>query len=177
MTGLGRRTTARRAAVLVLVLLGGAGCATAIGQRSASQTPDGAMTAALPPVSPSTRPTGSATATPSANVRNGVHSDRGMFVGSWSSVPGDPPINVVHEWVLHIETSDGEPVEGAMITVDGDMPAHGHGMPTRPEVTAELGGGDYRVEGMSFQMGGYWIVDVTITAGGETDLIRFGLEL
>jgi hypothetical protein len=30
---------------------------------------------------------------------------------------------------------------------------------------------------MAFQMGGYWIIDVTVTARGETDLIRFGLEL
>jgi hypothetical protein len=29
----------------------------------------------------------------------------------------------------------------------------------------------------SFQIGGYWIVDVTISAGGQTDLIRFGLDL
>jgi hypothetical protein len=87
------------------------------------------------------------------------------------------PINVVHEWILHIETADGAPVEGASVSVDGDMPAHGHGMPTQPQVTADLGGGDYRVEGMSFQMGGYWIIDVTITAGGQTDPIRFGLDL
>jgi YtkA-like len=129
------------------------------------------------PASPSARSTDTATATPSTNVRDGVRSERGLYVGSWSSAPGSPPINVVHEWVLHIETSDGDPVEGATIAVDGDMPAHGHGMPTRPQVTAELGGGDYRVEGMAFQMGGYWIVDVTITSGGQTDLIRFGLEL
>ena len=29
----------------------------------------------------------------------------------------------------------------------------------------------------SFQMGGYWIVDVTVTYDGQTDLVRFGLEL
>ena len=84
---------------------------------------------------------------------------------------------MVHQWILHIETADGAPVEGATVTVGGDMPAHGHGMPTQPEVTADLGGGDYRVEGMAFQMGGYWIIDATVTAGGETDLVRFGLDL
>jgi hypothetical protein len=56
------------------------------------------------------------------------------------------------------------------------MPAHGHGMPTRPEVTADLGDGDYRVEGMAFQMGGYWI-DISVTAADVTDVIHFGLEL
>ena len=116
-------------------------------------------------------------ATPVPNLQEGVVSEEGHFIGSWSSDPAVPPINMVHQWILHIETPDGEPVEGATITVGGDMPAHGHGMPTQPEVTADLGGGDYRVEGMAFQMGGYWIIDVTVTAGGETDLIRFGLEL
>lgn len=61
------------------------------------------------------------------------------------------------------------------MTVGGDMPAHGHGM--QPEVTADLGGGDYRVEGTEFQMGGYWVIDVTVTAEGERDTIHFGLEL
>jgi hypothetical protein len=52
-----------------------------------------------------------------------------------------------------------------------------HGLPTEPQVTGDLGGGDYRVEGMAFQMGGYWVIDVTVSVGGATDLIRFGLEL
>lgn len=30
---------------------------------------------------------------------------------------------------------------------------------------------------MSFQMGGYWIIDVTVTAAVRMDAIRFGLEL
>jgi hypothetical protein len=50
-------------------------------------------------------------------------------------------------------------------------------MPTQPQVTEDLGGGNYRVEGMSFQMGGYWIIDATVTVGNQTDRIHFGLEL
>jgi hypothetical protein len=129
------------------------------------------------PVVSSLDPTAPAEATPAPNVQDGVASQEGLFIGSWASVPPTPPINVVHEWVLHLETPDGEPIEGAAVSLNGDMPAHGHGMPTQPQVTADLGGGDYRVEGMSFQMGGYWVVDVTVTADGQTDLIRFGLDL
>jgi hypothetical protein len=123
--------------------------------------------------------TASADATPVPNAAEGVRSEAGLFVGSWSSEMATvtAPVNVLHEWVLHIETADGLPVEGALVTVDGDMPAHGHGMPTVPQVTADLGGGDYLVEGMEFQMGGYWIIDVAVTADGETDIIRFGLDL
>jgi hypothetical protein len=79
--------------------------------------------------------------------------------------------------VLHIETATGQPAAGAIVTVNGDMPAHGHGMPTQPEVTEDLGAGDYLVEGMSFQMGDYWVVDVSVTFDGQTDLVRFGLDL
>lgn len=163
----------RTAAVILVVVLHG-GCAAPVDPPS----PSGATPSVDPAsASPSALPTESVGATPSANVREGVRSEQGQFVASWSSDPVTPPINAVHEWVLHIETPDGEPVEGASVTIDGDMPAHGHGMPTRPQVTADLGGGDYRVEGMSFQMGGYWVIDVTISAAGQTDLIRFGLDL
>jgi hypothetical protein len=157
------------AALLALVLHGG--CAVPVEQPTASVAAD------PPSASPRGLPTQSIGATPSANVREGVRSEHGLFIGSWSSDPSTPPINVVHEWVIHVETPDGQPVEGAAVTIDGDMPAHGHGMPTQPQVTADLGGGDYRVEGMSFQMGGFWVIDVTISAAGQTDRIRFGLDL
>ena len=123
------------------------------------------------------QPTESTSATPQPNISAGVRSEHGLFIGGWSSDSQTPPINVVHEWVLHIETAEGVPVEGAIVTIDGDMPAHGHGVPTQPQVTADLAGGDYLVEGMPFQMGGYRIIDVAVTAGDQVDLIRFGLEL
>jgi hypothetical protein len=36
---------------------------------------------------------------------------------------------------------------------------------------------EQHAEGTSYQMGGYWIVDVTVTFEGQTDLVRFGLDL
>ena len=30
---------------------------------------------------------------------------------------------------------------------------------------------------MQFQMGGYWVIDITLTADGQTDRIRFELDL
>jgi hypothetical protein len=47
---------------------------------------------------------------------------------------------------------NGEPVENATIAVDGDMPEHGHGLPTCPQVTKYLGNGDYLVEGEGTQI-------------------------
>ena len=72
-------------------------------------------------------------------------------------------INEMQSWILHIETEDGTPIEGATIEVDGGMPEHDHGLPTRPRVTEDLGGGDYKLEGLRFHMRGYWELVLTIT--------------
>ena len=104
-------------------------------------------------------------------------SDNGLYRVSYTASSGTIPVNQMHEWTLHVESADGTPVENATITVDGDMPQHGHGLPTSPRVTEYLGNGDYRVEGLKFQMGGWWLVDFTITANGETDAVHFNMML
>jgi hypothetical protein len=104
-------------------------------------------------------------------------SENGLFKVSYQPSTGAIPVNQMHEWTLHVETADGDPVEDAVISVDGDMPQHGHGLPTRPQVTQNLGNGDYVVEGMKFQMGGWWVMDFTITAVGQTDAVHFNMQL
>jgi hypothetical protein len=164
----------RPLALAAFVVVLHAACSSSAAEPSPTDRPSASLSATVAEASAA----GSGLApTPVPNLRADVLSESGLFRASWQSRPDAPEINVVHEWVLHIETASGEPAAGALVTVDGDMPAHGHGMPTTPEVTADLGDGDYLVEGMSFQMGGYWIVDVTVTYEGETDLVRFGLDL
>lgn len=104
-------------------------------------------------------------------------SENGLFKVSYQPSTGAIPVNQMHEWTLHVETADGDPVEDAVINVDGDMPQHGHGLPTRPQVTQNLGNGDYLLEGMKFQMGGWWVMDFTITAVGQTDAVHFNMQL
>jgi len=104
-------------------------------------------------------------------------SDQGVYTVSYTASSGTVPVNQMHRWTLHVESADGLPVEGADITVDGDMPQHGHGLPTRPRVTRDLGGGDYLVEGMKFHMGGWWVMDFTITANGQQDAVHFNMLL
>ncbi len=88
------------------------------------------------------------------------------------------PLNRIHSWTLRVAaTEGGAPVEGASIHVDGGMPEHGHGLPTAPEVTEELGGGDYRVEGVRFNMAGQWEFSFEISADGKTDRVTFNLAL
>ena len=100
------------------------------------------------------------------------------FVVSYAPSASPPPVNQLHTWTLRVTAADGTPVEGATIAVDGDMPQHGHGLPTRPQVTRALGDGAYLVEGMKFQMGGWWVVDFTVTdPAGVSDTVRFNLAL
>jgi hypothetical protein len=106
-----------------------------------------------------------------------VLSDAGMFRISYSSDPTPPPLNQIHTWTIHVETADGNPLEKAVITVNGGMPQHGHGLPTSPQVTEDLGNGDYRVEGMKFQMPGWWDVRFNITANGQSDNVTFNFIL
>lgn len=76
-----------------------------------------------------------------------------------------------------METPDGKPVENASITLNGGMPQHGHGLPTEPVVSQYLGNGDYLVEGMKFQMTGWWVVNFYVNAGGKSDQVTFNLML
>lgn len=73
--------------------------------------------------------------------------------------------------------SAGAPVEGATITVDGGMPQHGHGLPTHPRVTRALGGGTYQVDGLKFNMGGWWVVKFRVRSAAGTDSVLFNVKL
>jgi hypothetical protein len=71
----------------------------------------------------------------------------------------------------------GRPVEGARISVDGGMPEHSHGLPTRPQVRGSLGGGMYDIEGVRFSMGGWWELKLLIETPEASDRVVFNLQL
>jgi hypothetical protein len=71
----------------------------------------------------------------------------------------------------------GRPVEGASLGIDGGMPQHGHGLPTRPRMTRAIEGGTYEVEGVRFSMGGWWVFKVTIHTARGADTVTFNLGL
>lgn len=103
--------------------------------------------------------------------------DQGFYTASVE--PGLSPLAVgtMHGWVIRIAMPDGQPVEHAKITVDGGMPQHGHGLPTEPEVTADLGEGRYQVEGMKFNMPGWWVVNLSVDGPAGPDTVTFNLIL
>jgi hypothetical protein len=99
------------------------------------------------------------------------------YVVTYTTLAGDPQINRMHSWVLHIEDENGNEVEGAIIDVEGGMPEHDHGLPTKPRVTQELGGGDYQLDGMRFHMSGAWEIVVSITTSSGTSKAIIKLQL
>ena len=86
-------------------------------------------------------------------------------------------INIIHHWIFTVTTPDGEPVTGAEITASGGMPDHNHGLPTAPQMTAELGAGRYRFEGFRFHMTGKWELLVNIDVAGRRDSVIIPLDI
>jgi hypothetical protein len=84
-----------------------------------------------------------------------------------------PAINQMHSWRVKLVAPDGTPVHDARFAVDGGMPQHGHGLPTRPRVTGEVGDGAYALEGMKFSMTGWWQVKLDIQGPLGADKVTF----
>ena len=79
--------------------------------------------------------------------------------------------------VVKVTDKDGIPVENATLTIDGGMPQHGHGLPTRPRMTQSLAAGSYEIDGVRFNMGGWWEFKVTIATERGEDTVTFNLSL
>lgn len=78
---------------------------------------------------------------------------------------------------VSIRDAAGNPVDGAQIEVDGGMPQHGHGLPTKPRVTRSLGDGRYEIDGLRFNMGGWWQLRLAVQSTAGTDRITFNLDV
>jgi hypothetical protein len=76
-----------------------------------------------------------------------------------------------------LEDAKGNAVEGAAIQVGGGMPQHGHGLPTQPRVTKEMDGGVYEIQGVRFNMGGWWEFTLNIQGAAGADRVTFNLSL
>lgn len=83
----------------------------------------------------------------------------------------------LHGWIVTVTTADGEPVADAEIAVDGGMPQHGHGLPTAPQSAGHIGEGRYRIEGVRFNMGGWWVLKFAISSPAGDDEAEFNIAL
>jgi len=86
---------------------------------------------------------------------------------------GPVAVNQMHAWQVKLESPAGAPITHARIKVDGGMPQHGHGLPTRPQVTRELPNGTYLIEGMKFSMTGWWEIKLAIDGSEGADKVTF----
>ena len=91
----------------------------------------------------------------------------------------DQPLRPRRMQTVRVAITDaaGAPVDNAAIQIDGGMPEHGHGLPTRPRVTRALGNGLYEIEGVRFNMGGWWEFKLAINAPSGSDIVTFNLAL
>jgi hypothetical protein len=91
----------------------------------------------------------------------------------------DQPLRPRRMQTVRVAITDaaGAPVADASIQIDGGMPQHGHGLPTRPRVTRALGNGLYEIEGVRFNMGGWWEFKLAINAASGSDVVTFNLAL
>jgi hypothetical protein len=91
----------------------------------------------------------------------------------------DEPLRVRRLQTVRVAITDGagQPMDDLTIAVGGGMPQHGHGLPTRPRVTRSLGEGLYEIEGVRFNMGGWWEFTLSITTPSGPDVVTFNLDL
>jgi hypothetical protein len=91
----------------------------------------------------------------------------------------DQPLRPRRMHTLRVAITDaaGVPVDEATIQIERGMPQHGHGLPTRPRVTRALGNGLYEIEGVRFNMGGWWELKLAISAPSGSDVVTFNLAL
>ena len=93
--------------------------------------------------------------------------------------PADPSAvrSELHDWVVRIERTDGEPARPSTVHFDGGMPSHGHGFTTTPQVTQQLAGGEFLVEGVKFHMAGPWQLRVSVSDAEGVDGASFEISV
>jgi hypothetical protein len=104
-------------------------------------------------------------------------SEQGVYRGTIHPAGDSIPQGKLQNWILHLETATGASVDSVKVFVDGGMPQHGHGLPTKPQVTRDLGNGDHLVEGMKFNMGGWWVVKFHVSSAAGNDSLVFNISL
>lgn len=101
------------------------------------------------------------------------NTDEKKFIVTLSPLAVPVAINQIHSWRIKLTSPLGVPVTKALFYVGGGMPDHGHGFPTRPSVTTELGDGEYLLEGMKFSMHGRWEIKLAIQTATGSDMVTF----
>lgn len=78
---------------------------------------------------------------------------------------------------VRLRDAKNRAVDDARIAIVGGMPQRGRGLPTHPIVTRRLGYGVYEIEGVSFDMRGWWQLTFVITSSRGGDVVTFNFDL
>ena len=103
-------------------------------------------------------------------------SEAGVYRATIQPQGDSIPQGRLQSWTLRLETASGAPVDGATVGVDGGMPQHGPGLPTKPRAR-RVGEGRYLVEGLKFNMGGWWVVKFRVASPAGSDSIVFNVRV
>ncbi len=99
-------------------------------------------------------------------------SHNGRYTAEVTSVSPDAA-DTLQAWTIHLARRKRR-VLGARIGVEVWMPDSALQSPLRPSVH-DLGGGNYRIDRLSFPRAGWWNVALVITARFGTDSVAFNL--
>jgi hypothetical protein len=126
---------------------------------------------------PETAPARAPETAPAPDGGGRAVSDSGRLRGQLAPESGAIEINHFQTWILELREATGAAVIGANVAIAGGMPGHGHGLPTQPRVTEELGDGRYRIEGLKLNMVGAWVIEVFVQTSAGQDRLRFDLAI
>jgi cytochrome c peroxidase len=104
-------------------------------------------------------------------------SARGRYLVALRPAVRPVRINQWQEWRIHIARRDGAPLAVRAVALDGGMPAHGHGLPTAPAVSATDSSGGFAARGVRFHMAGRWELRVLVADGEGTDAAIFAVQV
>jgi hypothetical protein len=111
-----------------------------------------------------------------AEVPGAIMSDNGLYQVVVVNDLSKAPLNEFVSIGAKVFGRDDQLIDGAVVTVNGGMPSHGHGLPTSPEA-AETCGGSYLIEGLKFTMPGHWVIILDIVAQDGPDRVKVEFEL
>lgn len=100
-------------------------------------------------------------------------SKSGLFSASLGPQKGPILINKLQSWVVSLTDKNGAALIADKVFIDGGMRAHGHGLPTQPQITKMLEPGVYLIEGVRLNMVGDWSLLIAAEIGGKRDAAVF----
>lgn len=114
---------------------------------------------------------------PTARLPNSIVSEGGEFAITLATSPNPIRLNEPFELTVMIRSLAPDGRGLVSVTIDAEMPAHRHGMNTRPQ-REQLGEDRYLFRGLLFHMAGEWEVVIDAAQGRLRDrgIARLVLE-